>query len=435
MPNNSLVGALTTRREFSSKKSRAGNQTDRILDWIVVIRILVGLSMILYILFGIATGFNVPFVKRYSAYLYFAIAATVPVIYWTRPAGSRRAASIAQFRFFTIFFLGNWFYTFCFHFRSEGLVTHGWLWLLVWASELYIEGALLRGHPFDPCYPITALRIRLKARESLIHELEETKSQLSRVNRILTLTALADTITHEINQPLAAVVVNAEAAKRWLMINDIENAQKALTRAVDDGHRASAVITSFHRLLKEGEPRRVPINILDLIEEALDIHDPEIKSNNVNVRLLNLKSIPSMSCDPVQIKQVFLNLIANAIDALSETSRKNRNLILRYEGLRDGRASFSIEDNGTGISDTEQIWKLFYTTKAKGTGMGLFISRMIVEAHGGSLTVRSLLGRTKFYVSLPIEFSQQQYDGVRGGERPIAATGNRELAELGWASR
>jgi signal transduction histidine kinase len=435
LPNNFPVGALTTPRAFFAKKSRAGNQTDRILDWIVAIRILVGLSMILYILFAIATGFNVPFVKRYSAYLYFAIAATVPVIYWTRPVGRRRAASTAQFQFFTIFLLGNWFYTLFFHLRSEGLITHGWVWLFVWASELYIEGALLRGHPFDPCYPLTALRMRLKARETLIHELEETKTQLSHANRILTLTALADTITHEINQPLAAVVVNAEAAKRWLMVQDLENARKALTRVVDDGHRASAVITSFHRLLKEGEPRRVPVDIGDLIEQALDIHDPEIKSNNVNVRLLNWDAIPVMSCDPVQIKQVFLNLIANAIDALSETSRRNRNLILRYEGIRDGRATIAVEDNGAGISDTEQIWKLFYSTKAKGTGMGLFISRMIVEAHGGSLTVRSLSGRTGFYVSLPLEISQQRYDSVRGGERPVAAPGDRELAEFGWASR
>lgn len=432
---NSNANGATIIQNCLVEDPKFGHPANRILDRIVVFRILVGLSMISYIIFGIITGVRVPFVKRYCAYLYFGVAATVPLIYWTRPQARRHAVSVAQFALFTIYLLGNWSYTLYIRLHYEGSITKGWIWLFVWAVEVYVEGALLRGHPFDPYYPVTALRAYLKSRELLIHELEKTKSQLFRVNRLLTLNALADTITHEISQPLAATIVNAEAAKRWLTAGNIENTQQALTRAVEDGHRASDVVTSFHQLLKEGEPLRIPVNITDLIEQALDIHNAIIQANGVKIRIADQKLAPTIMCDPVQIKQVFLNLIANAIDALGESAPKNRKLVVRYENTKDGQATISIEDNGVGISNPDQIWNLFYTTKATGTGMGLFISRMIVEAHGGTLTARSILGRTKFNVSLPIGNSRHEFDGVRGGKRPVTAVGNRELAELGWASR
>jgi signal transduction histidine kinase len=421
---------------FAVDQRRAKNSSNRVLDRIVVIRVTVGLAMIFYMLFGIFAGIRIPFVKRISAYLYFAIAASVPVIYWTRPVHSRQAAGIAQFMFFTAYLLGNWTYTLCFHLTSDGSLWRGWIWLIVWVLEVYAEGALLRGRPYDPFYPATALRRYLRARENLLEELEETKSQLARVNRSLTLSALAETITHEISQPIAAIVVNAEAANRWLIGKNIEKAREAVARVVEDGHRASAVIASFRGLLKDGRPLRISVGIGDLIEQALNIHRADIESHDVNVSTRNLKSVPPIMCDPIQVRQVFLNLIANAIDALGETSsRTERDLIVSYEGIKNGQATISVEDNGRGIPNTEQIWELFFTTKAKGMGMGLFISRMVIETHGGTLTVKSSLGRTKFYVSMPIKNRRHGYDGFRSGKRQIAAIGNRELAGLGWLPR
>ena len=427
------TGALALTTAFPRDESNFTSSPNRVLDWIVVIRILVGVAMAIYILVGILTGFDIPLVRRISAYLYFGVAAAIPVIYWTRSVSHRRAASVAQFMGFTAFLLGNWSYTISFHLGTKGWVTRGWIWLFVWLLEIYVEGALLRGRSFNPLYPITALRQHLEDRRTLIQELNATKLQLARINRSMALSAMANSIAHEISQPLAAVVVNANAARRWLSSNNVEEAQKAIMRAAEDGHRANAVITSFRRLMQEDEPLRVSANIGGLIEQALDIHAADLQKYNVAVRVLSLKEIPSIAGDPVQLRQVFLNLVANAIDALSETPGEVRQLIVRCERVEHRQALISFEDNGPGIQDPEHIWDLFFTTKAKGMGMGLFISRMIVEAHGGTLTVKSQSGRTKFYVSLPVKGSQHRFNGVRSGKRPIIARRPAEPVVLGWA--
>jgi|GEM_PF-3541760 len=385
-------------------------------DRVIVVRSVYGAAMTLFLLAVIFPGSEIPLVQKISTYIYFVFAATTTVIYQSLTNPHRRAAHIWHFTGFAIFTLGN---------AAHSLwISHDAIRALFWAfwlSEIYVEGAVVRGGVFNPFYPIVALRgyrARVKAgvaaaaireaaeRRRINDELASTKLQLERVNRSLTMSALAASIAHEVSQPLAAVVVNAGAAKRWLAGNNVEEARKALGRVVEDGHRVTAVITSFRRMLHEDEPCRSSLSIGDLVKDALDILAADIQKHNVDVNLLSLDEVPSILGDPTQLRQVFLNLMSNAIDAMDGVVDRPHLLIVRCEEIDNTQAIISVEDSGRGIKDVGRVYDAFFTTKPHGMGVGLFISRMVVEAHNGTLTVKSQPGRTKFYVSLPIESAQ-----------------------------
>ncbi len=387
--------------------------SDRTLRRVVIVRSVYGAAMTLFLLAVIFPGSEIPVIQKISAYIYFGFAATKTIIYQSLTNPHRRVANVWHFIGFAIFTLGN--AAFSLWTSHDPIRAMCWAF---WLSEIYVEGAVVRGASFSPLYPVMALRdyrARVKAgvkaaaireaaeRQRINDELAATKLQLERVNRSLTMSALAASIAHEVSQPLAAVVVNADAAKRWLAKNNIDEARKALDRAAEDGHRAAAVVASFRSMLHEAVPCRSPIRVGDLVEEALDILATDIQKHSVDVSLLSLDEIPSIKGDPTQLRQVFLNLISNAIDAMDGVLDRPHLLIVRCEEMDKMRTVISVEDSGLGIKNLRQAFDAFFTTKPKGMGVGLFISRMIVEAHNGTLTVKSQPGRTKFYVSLPIE--------------------------------
>jgi signal transduction histidine kinase len=384
---------------------------------VAAVRGLFGLPMSLFLLAIIFPGSEVPVVQKASAYIYLAFAAVATIIHQSRTSVHWRKAHIGHYVGFTVFILGNAAYSLW--------VTENTLQALMWAvwlPEMYVEGAVARPGPFKPFYPITALREYRAARRAAVvaaaeqealerkrinAELAATKLELQRVNRSLAMSALAASVAHELSQPLAAVTVNAGAAIRWLSgdVIDLGEARKALNRIRDDSNRAAEVITSFRAMLKDGEHQWSRLMLSDLITESLDILSADIQKHGVVVRINSAGAMPSVQGDQVQLRQVFLNLMSNAIDAMEGIVDRPHLLAIRFEVTEDSFVTVSIEDSGKGMDtkDPDRVFDAFFTTKSKGMGMGLFISRMIVEAHGGNLRAVSQPGRTTFHVSIPID--------------------------------
>jgi signal transduction histidine kinase len=206
--------------------------------------------------------------------------------------------------------------------------------------------------------------------------------------RLLTGDAVAATIAHEVNQPLAGMVTSAEAALRWLdrPLPNIDEAKAGLTRIVADGHRAGAVIGSMRAIFKKDPRNRIPLDINDLIGEALALTRGDLQRHRILVQAEPKAQIPQVSGDRIQLQQVLLNLIMNAIESMA-TKDGARVLCVRSETNDGGGAVVSVADTGMGIGteEREQIFNPLFTTKTGGMGMGLSICRSIIEAHDGRL--------------------------------------------------
>jgi PAS domain S-box-containing protein len=219
--------------------------------------------------------------------------------------------------------------------------------------------------------------------------LQETQSELARVARLTTMGELAASIAHEINQPLAAVVTNGNAALRWLARDtpNLEETRDAITRLIKEANRASDVIGRIRTLLRKDKPEHVALDINDAIREVLILTDGAMQSRGVSVRADLSVALPRIDGDRVQLQQVVMNLVINAADAMSSVADRPR--ILRIESRLDpgGSALVAVEDSGIGLDAglVERIFEPLFTTKPGGMGMGLSICRSIVEAHGGRL--------------------------------------------------
>lgn len=218
--------------------------------------------------------------------------------------------------------------------------------------------------------------------------LEETRSELARMSRIATLGELAATIAHEINQPLAAVVTDSSAALRWLAKQppDLEETRQALTHSIREANRAGEVIHKIRALLKKSPPELSQLNVNEVIREMLRLAGNELVKAGVKVHTRLAKNITAVLADRVQLQQVMLNLIMNSIDAMSTLDGRPRELWITSTDDDIG-VLVTVEDSGVGLDMevTDRIFRSFYTTKPHGIGMGLPISRSIVEAHGGHL--------------------------------------------------
>jgi signal transduction histidine kinase len=216
------------------------------------------------------------------------------------------------------------------------------------------------------------------------------QSELARVARLITMGEMAASIAHEINQPLAAIVTNGNAGLRWLanVTPDLGEARAALKRIVNDGHRASQVIASIRAMLKKGGQEKTPIEVNELIREALTLVHGELQDHGVVVESDLAEELPAVPANRVQLQQVVLNLIGNAIEAMGSVTDRPR--IIRVNSAKDGmdRVLVTVEDSGTGIEpgDMDHIFEAFFTTKSNGMGLGLAICRSIVEDHGGRLS-------------------------------------------------
>jgi len=236
--------------------------------------------------------------------------------------------------------------------------------------------------------------------------LNRARSELAHVTRITTLNALTASIAHEINQPLSGIVSNASASLRFLAgdATNLEEAREAVRDIVRDGKRAGEIITRIRALAKRTATRREKLDLNETISEVLAIIGDEAKRNNVIVRTQFADALSPVAGDRVQLQQVVLNLVMNAIEAMSSVSDRPRELIITTQNIDAGCVQATVEDSGTGITSeaVDKIFDSFYTTKAGGMGMGLSISRSILQSHGGRLwAVGKDAPGTMFHFTVP----------------------------------
>ena len=222
-------------------------------------------------------------------------------------------------------------------------------------------------------------------------ELRATQSKLAITTRLTTMNALTASIAHEVKQPLAAIVAHGGAAMRFLAFAtpDLDAARAAVKSIISDGHRASEVIDSTRAMFKKTDQELAPLDINKLIRDVLVLM--EIRAHEVSIQTDLNGELPNIMGNRVQLQQVFLNLITNALDAMHSVTHRPRVLQLRSENHPPDGVMVSVEDSGTGIDprDVERIFNAFYTTKSQGMGIGLFLCQSVIEAHNGRLWVSS----------------------------------------------
>jgi C4-dicarboxylate-specific signal transduction histidine kinase len=220
--------------------------------------------------------------------------------------------------------------------------------------------------------------------------LREAQAELLHINRVTAMGQLAASITHEVNQPLTAMITNADVGSRWLdrQPPDVEEARQALDCIIQDGKRASDVIGQLRALIrKEQRPRKDDFEIDKVILEVIALTRGELVKNAVSVQTQLAEGLPLIRGDRVQLQQVILNLILNAVQAMSGITERTRELLIRTEQEASGAVLVTVQDSGPGFSreSVDRLFDPFYTTKADGMGMGLSICRSIVDAHGGRI--------------------------------------------------
>ncbi len=219
--------------------------------------------------------------------------------------------------------------------------------------------------------------------------LHKAQAELAHVTRVATLGEMTASIAHEVNQPLAAVITNANACLRWLARQspDLDEARAAVERIVRDGGRASEVIERIRALVKKSPPRQDWLNINDTILEVIALARSEMHTNRISLQTQLADRLPLVRADRVQFQQVVLNLIINGIEAMNRSSEGRRELRVSTERDGSNGVLIAVRDSGVGLNpeNLEHLFDPFYTTKPDGMGMGLAISRSIIEAHGGRL--------------------------------------------------
>lgn len=242
--------------------------------------------------------------------------------------------------------------------------------------------------------------------------LHKAQAELAHVTRLTTLGELTASIAHEVNQPLAAVVTNGEAALRWLQrdIPDLKEVQNSLERMITNGRRASDVIARLRALTRKTDLIRVPLDVNELLDDVLLLVDRELATKSVALNLDLAKARLPVLGDRVQLQQAIINLAVNAVQAMMAVVDRPRELHIstRVQPSDPPERTIVIEvtDNGPGIDPAviNKLFTAFYTTKSEGMGMGLSICRSIVESHGGKITASSELGQgATFSVHLPMK--------------------------------
>lgn len=234
---------------------------------------------------------------------------------------------------------------------------------------------------------LVALFASLSKRKRNEKVLRQTQADLAHIQRVTAMGELAASITHEVNQPLGAMVNNASACVRWLAAQHLEEAQRSATLVIADGHRAAEVIGRIRTLVKKEPPRKDAFEVNEAIVEVIALTRGEAMKNNVSVQTQFAEGLPLIQGDRVQLQQVILNLIINAVEAMSGVSEGSRGLLIGTEKDASGRVLVAVRDSGPGLNPEsfERLFDSFYTTKPGGMGMGLSICRSIVEAHGGRI--------------------------------------------------
>ena len=218
---------------------------------------------------------------------------------------------------------------------------------------------------------------------------QEMEAELARVSRALTVGELATSIAHEVNQPLAGIVTNAEAGLRWLKAKtpQLHEAEESLNLIVRDGNRASEVILRIREFLKKDTPRATRLDINVVIQESVALARSELLKSGVGLMVELSAELPPVRGDRIQLQQVMLNLIMNGSEAMASVADRPRELRLSSQKFENGGVLVAVRDSGAGLNPEklDRMFDAFFTTKPTGMGMGLSISRSIIEAHGGRI--------------------------------------------------
>jgi C4-dicarboxylate-specific signal transduction histidine kinase len=221
--------------------------------------------------------------------------------------------------------------------------------------------------------------------------LRTAQAELAHVTRVTTLGELTASLAHEVNQPLAAVIANAEACLRWLdrETPDLAAARRSMEWVINDGIRASEVIRRIRAVAKKTDIEKVSLDLNSVVKEVIALVERELSSHSVSLRKELAPTLLLILGDRVQLQQVIINLVMNGIEAMESVMDRPRELLIRSGQDETRRVLVSVTDRGVGISaeNAKRLFNAFFTTKSNGMGMGLSICRSIIEAHGGRLSV------------------------------------------------
>src|SRR5215813_13532778 len=234
----------------------------------------------------------------------------------------------------------------------------------------------------------------------------EVQTELEHANRVATMGQLSASIAHEVKQPMTAAITNAEAALQWLETQPInmEEVRRALDRVVNSSHRASDYIDRIRGLIKKAAPKKEAVDVNAAIQDIVALTRSEVLKNNILLSTQLAEDMPLIRADRVQLQQVIINLLLNAVEAMGSTNVESRNLLIRTSRGDSNDAFVTVEDSGPGLTpeSLDRVFDPFYTTKPGGFGIGLSICRSIIEAHGGRLCATARVPRgASFNFTLP----------------------------------
>ncbi|MCW7540849.1 ATP-binding protein [Aquabacterium sp. A7-Y] len=287
------------------------------------------------------------------------------------------------------------------------------------ALPLLLPGLLSRARPPNgpegPQAQMEALHRELEALRAQLHqahqaqqarrEASQAQRTLARARCITALGEMAASVAHEVNQPLAAIVVNANACERWLAppLPNLEEAREAIRRIARDAHRASEVVTRRHAFVRRVEPSRIKVALGQLVQATAALGQDQAREAGVVLRVEEEAALPPVQADRLLLQQVLFNLIENGIEACAGRAGEGRVEVSARHGV-DGGVQVEVRDNGAGLppQPSDQAFAAFHTTKPGRMGLGLASCRAIVETHGGQLWVRPHAeGGTSFGFNLP----------------------------------
>jgi len=257
-----------------------------------------------------------------------------------------------------------------------------------------------------------ALEAESLERKHAEEALREAQAELARVSRVTTMGELTASLAHEVNQPIAAAVTNANTCVRWLTRDhpDVEEARAAAIRIVKDSTRAAEIISRVRLLFKKGTPQRELVDVNEVVREMIVLLRGEASRHNILVGTEPVADLPQIMGDRVQLQQVLMNLMLNGIEAMKDVDGK-RELVIKSQRAENEEVLVSVSDTGVGlpVQQADQIFKAFFTTKPQGTGMGLSISHSIIESHGGRLWAGENAPRgASFYFTLPTKVEAKE---------------------------
>jgi PAS domain S-box-containing protein len=233
-----------------------------------------------------------------------------------------------------------------------------------------------------------------KRAEEERERLRQAQADLAYMSQVITVGELAASLAHEIKQPIAAAVLNAKTCVRWLERDppDVTEACEAASRTVKDATRASNIVDRVRSLYRRGTPQRELVDLNEIIQEMIVLLYDASNRHSIAIRAELATSLPKVMADRVQVQQVLMNLMVNGIEAMKDTGGE---LTVTSKRTEDGQLLISVSDSGIGLpqEQPDRIFEAFFTTKSQGTGMGLSISRTIVESHGGRLWATANPGR------------------------------------------